>query len=450
MKRSAFAKASLASLMVATTMVGCTGAAFHPSASVQQDQNPERLAAAAEKALADRNGARAVESAEAAVRADPRNARYRQLLGRAYVASGRLASAETALADAMTLGNSDARTIVSLALVQVGLGKDDAARALLAANSDHVPAGDYGLAMAMAGDPQEGVRILSLAIHDPSATARTRQNLAYAYALDGRWKDARMMAGLDLDPLAANQRITSWAQTAAPGMAPQRIAALMGITIDSGDLGQPTALALAPAPDAAPAQMAEAAPAPAPEALPEAPVQTAEVEPAFAPVTGAGAVSLPRTQGPVPALRVSIAPVRLARRATPPLRATPAPRATQRLVASARLQQAAYHLAAAGNSNWVVQLGAYDSAGIAREKWFAMARRNSALAGYPVLTSQISINGANFHRLAVSGFASRDDANALCRTIRARKGQCFVREKQPDSAPQRWALAVRGRQVATR
>src|SRR3546814_9732647 len=78
--------------------------------------------------------------------------------------------------------------------------------------ADIVPAADYGLAMAMAGDAPEGVRILSEMIHDPAATARTRQNLAYAYALAGRWKDARMMAGFDLDPLAANQRITQWAQ----------------------------------------------------------------------------------------------------------------------------------------------------------------------------------------------------------------------------------------------
>src|SRR3546814_8099117 len=82
------------------------------------------------------------------------------------------------LADAMTLGNRDARTIVTLALVKVGLGKDRAARDLLASHADIVPAADYGLALAMAGDAPEGVRILSEMIHDPAATARTRQNLA--------------------------------------------------------------------------------------------------------------------------------------------------------------------------------------------------------------------------------------------------------------------------------
>ena len=107
--------------------------------------------------------------------------------------------------------------------------------------------------MAMAGDPGEGVRILSEAIHDPSATVRTRQNLAYAYALAGRWKDARMVVDMDMEPLAANKRISDWAQLAEPSLAPIRVAALMGVTISASDPGQPAALALA-----APAEPARA------------------------------------------------------------------------------------------------------------------------------------------------------------------------------------------------
>src|SRR3546814_16591747 len=64
--------------------------------------------------------------------------------------------------------------------------------------ADIVPAADYGLAMAMAGDAPEGVRILYEMIHDPAATARTRQNLAYAYALAGRWTDARLLRSAEL------------------------------------------------------------------------------------------------------------------------------------------------------------------------------------------------------------------------------------------------------------
>jgi Flp pilus assembly protein TadD len=448
MNRNTFGKAALSSLLVATTMVGCAGAAFRPSASaVQQKGDPVKLAATADKALAARNGAKAIDAAEAAVRLDPQNAAYRHTLGRAYLLAGRFASAESALADSVALGSADPGTIVSLALVQVAQGRGDAARSLLAAHADTVPAGDYGLAMALAGDPAEGVRILSAAIHDPSATARTRQNLAYAYALAGRWKDARMVAGLDMEPLAANKRISDWAQVAAPSLAPMRVAALRGVTVDPSDPGQPVALALA-APAAAPVAMAEAAPAPAPAAAPQ-PVEVAQAEPAPSPAPAAPVIKAPAAPVRVASRDFVIEDHRVRRHAVPTSRATarPAPLTTP----IARMQQAAFiKPVATGASQWVVQLGAYDSAAIAREKYVGMAGRNSALGAFPVLTSQATVRGKAYHRLAISGFASRADALGACRMIRAQRGQCFVRETAPNATPQRWAVATRGRQYASR
>ncbi|MEQ6333978.1 tetratricopeptide repeat protein [Sphingobium sp. MK2] len=447
MKRTTFGKAAIASLLVATTMVGCTGAAFRPSASVGQPKgNPAKQAAIAEKALASRDADKAIAAAEAAVQLAPDNAAYRQLLGRAYVQAGRFASAQAALSDAMTLGNSDVGTIVSLALVQVAQGRSDDARSLLVAHAERVPAGDYGLAMAMAGDPQEGVRVLSQAIHDPAATARTRQNLAYAYALAGRWKDARMVAGMDMEPLAANKRISDWAQIAEPSLAPMRVAALMGVTIDPNDMGQPVALALsAPSAAAAPVAMAQADPMPVVET--PAPVQVAVAAPA--PVAEA-----------VPVIKADPKPVRVAARdfiiedrsGKPVAAPKPAGKAQPAAVApAARMQQVAFiKPVASGASNWVVQLGAYDSAGIAKEKWMQMAGGNAMLSAFPVLTSQATVNGKIFHRLAISGFASRADAMSACRIVQSRRGQCFVREAAPGATPQRWAVASKGRQYASR
>lgn len=450
MKRTTFGKAALASLLVATTMVGCTGAAFRPSASaVPQKGNPAKFAAAAEKALADQDGVRAIQSAEAAVRLAPDNGAYRQILGRAYVMVGRFASAETALSDAIALGNNDARTIVTLALVQAGQGRADAARSLLLTHADTVPAGDYGLAMAMAGDPSEGVRILSQAIHDPSATARTRQNLAYAYALAGRWKDARMMAGMDMDPLAANKRISDWAQIAEPSLAPQRVAALMGVTIDIADAGQPIALALAPA---APVEMAQADPAPAPASEmamvdAAAPAQIAVAAPVtFAPSSPV-VQPLKKAMSARVATRDFVVENHKKHAVVASLRAKVQPVAAP----VARMQQVALiKPAATGASNWVVQLGAYDTAAIAKEKWLAMAGRSGTLAAFPVLTSQATVKGKPYHRLAISGFASRADALTACRTIQSQRGQCFVREGAPGATPQRWAIAAKGRQFASR
>ncbi|MDI1295102.1 MAG: SPOR domain-containing protein [bacterium] len=453
MKRTTFGKAAVASLLVATTMVGCTGAAFRTSsaAAVKQKSDPAKFASLAEKALADKDGARAVDAAEAAVRGAPDNAAYRQLLGRSYIAAGRFASAESALTDAMTLGNTDARTVINLALVQVALGQNEAARTLLASHADTVPATDYGLALAMAGDAPTGVGILAQAIQDPSATARTRQNLAYAYALAGRWKDARMVAGMDLDPLAANQRISQWAMMAEPSLAPQRVAALMGVTVNGADAGQPVALALAPA--AAPVAMAQASPdiLPPPATADAAPVQMASIDPAPpSPVI--------ETAEAAPVIRADPKPARVVAHkfiveggSTKSSSSRTVKTAATAPTPSARMQTVAFAKpVGTGASNWVVQLGAYDTAAIAKDKWMTMARVNGAIAAFPVLTSQATIKGKAYHRLAISGFGNRTDAAALCRSIQAQHGQCFVREGAPNATPQRWAVASKGRQFASR
>lgn len=434
MKRKNFGMAAVSTLLMASMTVGCTGQAFRPRSSIAvvKDMDGAKLAANAEKALAGRDFVAALKAAEAAVAANPDNARYRQILGRAYVANGRFASAETALSDAMTLGNGDARTIVTLALVQVGLGKPEAARSLLVAHTDTVPAADYGLAIAMAGDPQEGVRLLSQAIHDPSATARTRQNLAYAYALAGRWKDARVMAGEDLAPLEAMQRITQWAMIAEPSMAPQRVAAFMGVTPDVSDAGLPVALALAPkAVDTAPVALAQATPAEVPSAAwaDAAPVEETAVEPAL--MADAAVETVPV---PAPMIRAEYKPAHSV---------AAAPIATMQKTAYIRPVEKAV-------SNWVVQVGAYDNAAVAREKWQQMATISSRIAAFPVLTSTATVNGRAYYRLALSGLGNRADAMALCKTIRSQRGQCFVREATPDAMQQRWAVAARGRQFASR
>lgn len=432
MNRTTFRNAGLASLLLATTMVGCTGAALRPSAKAgkadaraQAGKPAENKVQAAEKAIKAHKGAEAVAAAEAAVQAAPNHPAYRALLGRAYIAAGRFTAAQAALTDATMLGQDDARTLVSLALVRVALGQTDTARALLASNTDKIPAADFGLALALAGDPRAGVDILTQAATAPTGDARTRQNLAYAYALAGRWKDARLMAGEDLAPLAANQRIVQWAATADPMLGAQRIAALLGVTIDPADAGQPTALALAPTqtqaelaafvpePAAAPIESAtQAQPLPPVIEAPEAPVRTAMLQPSTA-------VAKPRPAKPT------------ATAATP----------SKNNRASAALKPVN-----SGASLWVVQLGAYDSPAIARERWTDMARGNATLAAFPVLTSQVTVKGKAFHRLAITGFASRADANTLCRSL----GRCFVREQAPGATPQRWAIDGKPKQLASR
>lgn len=428
MERKALLNIAASSLIVATTMVGCSGASLNTQAGgkpAQMEKRAAASAAAAEKALAGKDAAKAVSLAEAAVAADNDNAAWRTLLGRAYLAAGRFASAQTALQDALSLGSTDARTLVSLALVQTAQGRGAAARELLFQNIDQLSAADYGLAMAMAGDPDEAIRVLGQAIHAPGATARERQNLAYAYALAGRWSEARLMAQMDMAPLAAAQRVTAWARMAQPDAQSARVIAMLGVQPDAQDGGMPAALALAPA---APAQ--------------GAPVEMASVEPAAPPAP----VAAPAEEAPV--IRAPHTPVREASAAPAPAPVA-APAKARPLLVAARPQAAPDAQAATlrpvsadKGSAWLVQLGAYDSAAIAKERWQSLARRNGTLAQFPTVTTAANVNGRTYHRLAVAGFANAASARQLCASIRAQGSACFVRMGGPEASPAKWAKAT--------
>ncbi|WP_336963374.1 SPOR domain-containing protein [Sphingobium aquiterrae] len=452
----AFLRMAASSLIVATTLAGCSGNATQ--SRIASTANPDRkageLAASAERALAKQDAVAAVQAAEAVVAMTPREAGYRVLLGRAYLAAGRFASAKTALSDAMTLGAVDAKTIVSLALAKVASGEPAGARDLLAEHMDVIPASDYGLAMAMAGDPLEGVRILSHAIQEPGAGAKARQNLAYAYALAGRWRDARMMAEADLAPVAAAQRVAMWAQTAEAGAEPYRVAALIGAKAGIADPGLPQQLALV---DQSLVQIAVAqtqAPATAPEIAQETASEAApDAEPEAAP----RAVAMARAE---PAAAAVEAPL-IAADPTPAREAAPIGRAqigrayARAMRLTAHIQTVAYIRPITNSaSNWVVQVGAYDSAAIAREKWQMMAR--SSFSGFQPVNSTVTVDGRLYHRLALSGFAGRADADQMCAKIRSRGGNCFVRQTGPEAKVQNWAAAkfkstkFMGRQIAMR
>jgi Flp pilus assembly protein TadD len=261
-KRTAFSKLAASSLLVATSMVGCTGQALHRQAGVSAGKlgtMADAQARNAEAALKQHDAAKAIQLAEAAVAASPDKAEFRTLLGRAYLMDGRFASARQAFEDALTLGSTDGRTIVNLSLIHVAEGDSKGAQRLLTDRVDVLTAADYGLAMAMAGNPDEAIRVLSQAIHAPTAGAKERQNLAYAYALAGQWTEARQVAALDLAPIDAARRVLQWAESAQPGGESRRVIAMMGVAPRADDAGLPVRLALGQPQAQAPVQMAEAA-----------------------------------------------------------------------------------------------------------------------------------------------------------------------------------------------
>ena len=400
------------------------------------------LATRAMAALNANNVPMAIDFAEKAVQNNPNDAGFRALLGNAYFAGGRFASAEAAYKDALTLYSNQPQVVLKLALVEIALGKNNEALSFLEAGKDVLDPADYGLAVALAGHPADALPVLQSAAREPGADSRVRQNLALAYALSGDWTNARTVAEQDVPADQVDARIHQWMQLASPKKASDQVAALVGVTPAAVDPGQPARLALnkgdtrmaeaapvqaAPAPAPAPApQIAEAAPAPVPAPRP----QIAQAAPAPAP---ASAPVLEQAAPPPPPVKVAAATV-----PEVPYVNVPKAKPAKAQHATAPAKRAPVHLAAAhrGNSPAVVQLGAYSNAKAVLAAWNGVAHRYSALKGYAPMSARFASAKGTFYRLSVHGFASTGEASALCASLRHAGGTCFVRNVAGDAPVQ--------------
>lgn len=418
---------ALSLVAFASIMSGCAAPSSHvSSASFGGKTNGEiGLATRALAALNSNNVPVAIDFAERAVQKTPDDAGFRALLGSAYFAGGRFKSAEQAYKDSLQIYSNQPQVVLKLALVEIGLGKSNEALGFLEAARDVLDPADYGLAVALAGRPNDAIQVLQTAARGSDADARVRQNLALAYALAGDWTNARTVASQDVPADQLDARIHQWMQMATPGKESTAVASLIGVTPAAIDPGQPTRLALnkvnsdtrlasatpAPAPTPPPSpvpqdQFAAAAPAPAP-------VQAAPVAPA--PVEMAQAAPPPT---PEPFAYVSPpAKKAQAKKAQKSAQASAAPKASKIQTASLRR----------GNSRAVVQLGSYSNSKSVLTAWNAAARRYHSLQEYAPVSARFSSQRGTFYRLSVQGFGSVNEAAALCSSLRRSGGSCFVR-----------------------
>lgn len=412
------------SLIVTSSMVACSGTKMEHRPAIAATAAAS-IAQEIERNLAKRDFARAQVDAERLVAAQPRDGAFRALLGRAYLANGRYLSARTAFEDAMTLGVSDTRTIISLSLVHVALGDASAARTLLAPHAANLPAADFGLAMAMAGDPVTGVRALSLAVREPGATAQVRQNLAYALALAGEWGQARLIAGMDLSGRELQERLAQWSVAAHQNVGAQRVAALIGVSPRADDQGLPERLALsasdpqmlAAAPGSDAAMIAEAA-ADAPPVPAVAQAREPELRDSLYSELSQAAVA----ESATPAAEQVAYPKEAPLIAAPntPIREKPRQIAT---VASATLSA----MPIEQSSEWVVQIGAYGDRAGTDHGWRRALQRGIGIEGFRKTAGTVEIKGRRYHRLALSGFGDRNAADIFCKSLRGQGQSCFVR-----------------------
>lgn len=412
---------------------------------------PDKTAAAVKAALASGQVDKAIQLAEAVVAASPREPSYRALLAHAYLKAGRFDSAAMTFDDAMKLGDNSSKTALGLALAYAAGGRNRDAVAILEDWRDSIPAGDLGLALALAGEPTRGSAVLADALRNGENTPKLRQNLAYAYALDGRWREARIMMSQDVPADQIDARISDWAAKTRPEDYRLRVAGLLNTPVRS-DPGQPARLALNSNPEteqlaaqsaaveAAP-QMAAATPAAElpPLAAPEPAAALASYTPVTAPVAKrspagnrfASAFAEPATM-PASARAANTAGVSFISQPVVqpiPVQQFRAPRAA----AAAPLRgtaprRVAYSVSAPTKvpGTHLIQLGSFFTQQGARRAWGIYAAKNPELRNYRMTISQAKVRGKTYFRVAAAGINGRQGAASICGTVKARGMACFA------------------------
>ena len=419
---------AVSAIALASMIAGCASP-MSRSASVSKGKAPMAYALRAQMALGSGDYASAVTLAEQAVEATPQDANIRSLLGNAYFAGGRFASAEAAYNDSLSLIPAQPQIILKRALVQIALGKNDAAISGLQAAQGMIDPADLGLALALAGRPDEAVQMLDVAARAQGADSRVRQNLALANALAGNWEAARIIASQDLTADLVDARVQQWMSLAKPAHSYDQVAALVGVTPAAADPGQPVRLALVQTDT----RVAQADPAPLPveqAVVAEAPVYVAPVaepvavaqasvpeQPSFDPLAAVAAA----------ASNAKAAVVEFASSLT----SEPAPKAKK---ASAPARKAASP--SLGSPKAVVQLGAYSSEERVSAAWATLSKKYPNLRSYSPMVARFDSPRGTVWRLSIRGFDNQQEAIARCQSLRGKGGSCFVRSTAGDAPVQ--------------
>ena len=409
--------------MAAALLTGCAAGSAEPAAL---------SASKAEAALAAGKQSAAIRHAEAAVLAEPHNAAYRATLGSAYLDAGRFAAAATSFNDAMKLGDNSPRNALSLALSLTGIGKYAEAAAILNDWEGEIATADLGLALALAGQPERGIHLMGNAIRGGENTPKMRQNLAYAYALAGRWREARLMAQQDVPAGKVSDRIAEWAAMARPEAWQQRVAALLEVPAGVADAGQPAQLALANTPSIEQlASEASALAAADGAALPATPTNS-ELPPLeeIDPSVGLASYEAPETAHPNDFGTAFATPApaggSLAAGAQDALRFVQSPVVqTVPVRQGAAPEPAALRAAQSSDGTHLVQLGSFASEQGARRAWGIYVKRYPELAGHQMVISEAVVRGKRFWRVSAAGF-ERSSSSSMCGRVKASGHGCFA------------------------
>jgi cell division protein FtsN len=160
------------------------------------------------------------------------------------------------------------------------------------------------------------------------------------------------------------------------------------------------------------------------------PANTIAPAPVFAP---APETPLPRptataAAAPMPAATTAAASPAPAKPAPPSPKAAPPTPSPAQAVVVASAPVAAPAKTETSTAAAVVQIGAFSSSQQADEGWNAAAEiAPAAMAGKGKKVVTVAKDGATLYRTSITGFASREEAQALCAKLQAAGKTCFVR-----------------------
>ncbi|MEW9854213.1 tetratricopeptide repeat protein [Novosphingobium sp. M1R2S20] len=430
--RSVRGRAAMRTALAVAVATGCMAAPGFAYAKARSKAVEANEAQASSKLEAQ------VAAAEREALAVPREADRRVKLAQSYLSAGRFVSASASFEDAVSLGDTSPATALGMALSYIGSGRNNEAVALLEQWRESIPVSDFALALALAGQPGNAVTLLGDVVRSGENTATTRQNLAYAYALGGQLREARIIASQDVPADQLDARLSEWALQASVGSQQSRVAALLGAPLRS-DPGQPVQLALSSA-GQVPALAAAETPAtrelpPMSNASRAIPSQVpAEVELAaddrVAAAPSTLAVVEPDTHFVSQPVVQSAAIASVAKRQV----ATPVAQKSASGTTQRNSQKASV---VSTPGDYAVQLGSFSSEEGAHRAWNLFVRKDPSLKERTLRITEAVVNGRRFWRVAAAGFEA-GEARAKCLAVRGQGRGCFAyvdSRKLPGASP---------------
>jgi len=174
---------------------------------------------------------------QAALEIRPASATAKLGLGKALLADEELPAAIDTFDEMIAAGQAGHRPYLAKGVALDLLGRHTEAQATYRQGLEKVPdnlalKNNLGLSLAVAGEHKQAIRLLEGIARDPMAPARTRQNLALAYALAGNMQGAAVTARRDLAPEVVERNLSYYralhdlraqgtAKTVSPAKAPE-------------------------------------------------------------------------------------------------------------------------------------------------------------------------------------------------------------------------------------